>query len=91
MNMQNKGLHQTQHDMTVTSRQGLPFASVLLYTNTSPRERILISKFKFYNLRFPIEIFIWIRRDSRLCNMSKHDIGNEFHYLFLCMHPHILI
>lgn len=30
MNMQNKGLHQTQHDMTVASRQGLPFASVLL-------------------------------------------------------------
>jgi hypothetical protein len=24
-------------------------------------------------------------------NMSKHDIGNEFHYLFLCMHPDILI
>ena len=46
-------------------------------------------KFRLSNHRFPIETCRWenIPLEERKCNLcEKSDIGDEFHYLFVCNH-----
>jgi hypothetical protein len=39
-------------------------------------------------MKFPIETGRWqnIARNDRICTFSRDNIGDEFHYLFICKH-----
>jgi hypothetical protein len=43
------------------------------------------------NLKLPIETGRWanILKQNRKCHLCNIDIGNEFHYLFICSYPQI--
>lgn len=28
-----------------------------------------------------------VPRENKACNLCRYDVGNKFHYLFLCAHP----
>ena len=62
----------------------------LLRLNKS--ERVFMSKFRCSNIKFPIETGRWtnIPKNERLCNLCRENLGNEFHYLFICKHPQIV-
>ena len=48
--------------------------------------RIIITKLRCSNIKFPIETGRWnnTMRAERLCKLCSRGIGDEFHYLFLC-------
>ena len=48
-------------------------------------------KLRCSNLKLPIETGRWanIRKQNRKCHLCNLDIGNEFHYLFICSYPQI--
>jgi hypothetical protein len=59
-----------------------------LYENN----RIWITKLRTCNLKLPIEMGRWknIPRENRTCHLCNEEIGNAFHYLFICSFPHLL-
>jgi hypothetical protein len=54
----------------------------------SVKNRINLSKFRCSNMKFPIETGRWqnIARNDRMCTFCRENIGDEFHYLFICKH-----
>ena len=48
--------------------------------------KIWITKLRTSNLKIPIETGRWhnIPVEERICNMCNANIGDEFHYLFIC-------
>ena len=54
----------------------------------SAKNRINLSKFRCSNMKFPIETGRWqnIARNYRICTFCRDNIGDEFHYLFICKH-----
>ena len=62
-------------------------------TRIDKKYSIFLTKFRLCNFKFPIETGRWrkINREHRLCTLcSRKEIGDEFHYLFLCSNPEIL-
>ena len=57
-------------------------------SNLSAKKRINLSKFRCSNMKFPIETGRWqnIARNNRICTFCRDNIGDEFHYLFICKH-----
>ena len=55
-------------------------------TLTTVKNRINLSKFRCSNVKFPIETGRWqnIARNDRMCTFCRENIGDEFHYLFIC-------
>ena len=54
---------------------------------SSPGNRIIMTKFRTCNNYLPIETGRWqnISRSDRLCTLCDNgDVGDEFHYLFIC-------
>ena len=59
----------------------------------SPSERIEICRIRTSNLRIPIESGRWygIQRSDRLCNLCDcEQLGDEYHYLYICKNPNII-
>jgi hypothetical protein len=54
----------------------------------SVKNKINLSKFRCSNMKFPIETGGWqnIARNDRMCTFCRENIGDEFHYLFICKH-----
>ena len=54
----------------------------------SVKNKINLSKFRCSNMKFPIETGEWqnIARNDRMCTFCRENIGDEFHYLFICKH-----
>lgn len=66
-------------------KQDLNFENYLIKLNGKNVCSLL--KFRLSNHRLPVETGRWenISLDERKCNIcSKKDIGDEFHYLFVC-------
>jgi hypothetical protein len=57
----------------------------------SVKNGINLSKFRCSNMKFPIETGRWqnIARNDRMCTFGRENIGDEFHYLFICKHKSI--
>ena len=55
------------------------------------RNRKLLCKLRTSNMPLPVETGRWIgvRREDRLCPLCNNDVGDEYHYLFLCENPSI--
>ena len=56
-------------------------------TKLNKKQYLPILKFRTSNHKLPVEIGRWENTplDERKCNIcSKHDIGDEFHHLFVC-------
>ena len=56
-----------------------------------PFDRIYMCKLRCSNLKLPIETGRWanILKQNRKCHLCNLEIGNEFHYLFICSYPQI--
>lgn len=56
-----------------------------------PSDRIYMCKLRCSNLKLPIETGRWanILKQNRKCHLCNLEIGNEFHYLFICSYPQI--
>lgn len=54
----------------------------------SPKFRIELTKFRTSNHNLPIETGRWhnIQRHERYCTFCKTELGDEFHFLFVCEH-----
>jgi hypothetical protein len=54
----------------------------------SVKNKINLSKFRCSNMKFPIQTGGWqnIARNDRMCTFCRENIGDEFHYLFICKH-----
>ena len=51
--------------------------------------RVVLTKFRCRNNKMPVEIGARdnVPREQRICNLcDTGDIGDEFHYLFICKH-----
>jgi hypothetical protein len=50
---------------------------------------IAMNRKKRSNLKLPIETGRWanILKQNRKCYLCNLEIGNEFHYLFICSYP----
>ena len=48
--------------------------------------RIALTRLRTGAHYLPIVTDAWrnIERNSRICNLCKHDVGDEFHFLFTC-------
>ena len=59
----------------------------------SVKNRINLSKFRCSNVKFPIETGRWqnIARNDRMCTFCRENIGDEFHYLFICKYELIAL
>ena len=68
-------------------KQDLNFENYLIKLNKKHCSSLL--KFRLSNHRLPVETGRWENTplEDRKCTLcSKHDIGYEFHYLFVCDH-----
>ena len=54
--------------------------------------KIWITKLRISNLKIPIETGRWrnIPVEERISNMCNENIGDEFHYLFICKSPELV-
>jgi len=54
--------------------------------------RIWITKLRTTNLKILIETGRWrnIPVEERICNICNENIGDEFHYLFICKSPELV-
>jgi hypothetical protein len=61
-------------------------------TRLSENNKIWITKLRTCNLKLPIEMGRWknIPRENRTCHLCNEEIGNAFHYLFICSFPYLL-
>ena len=61
-------------------------------TRLSENNRIWITNLRTYNQNNSIEIGRWknILRENRSYHLCDEEIGNEFHYLFICNFPYLL-
>ena len=51
--------------------------------------KVVLTKFRCRNNKMPVEIGVRdnVPREQRICNLcDTGDIGDEFHYLFICKH-----
>ena len=59
----------------------------------SPRHRTAFLRFRVCNHRLPIQKLrqLGVQRELRVCNLcDNNDVGDEFHYLFVCSYPPII-
>ena len=51
-----------------------------------------MTKLRTCNIKIPYETGRWSKtpRDERICQLCNADIGNEFHYLFICPQPDLV-
>jgi hypothetical protein len=63
--------------------------NVTLHSDSS--DRIYMCKLRCLNLKLPIETGRWanVLKQNRKCHLCNLEIGNEFHYLFICSYPQI--
>jgi hypothetical protein len=96
--LQDQYIQKWHHDMQLSSRgkcystfkENLCFEKYLIKIPCNLK--IWITKLRTYNLKIPIETGRWrnIPVEKRICNMCNENIGDEFHYLFICKSPELV-